>query len=111
MSVAGYRSRLLDPVEVCDCLKSCVSDGASPEVLRSLKPEACTNRQRDYRQYQRQDEGVVAALLGRWKISAARPCIQFRPRRVDRAHLVMHVSVNGHRFALLPTLDGRHVAF
>jgi hypothetical protein len=38
------------------------------------------------------------------------PCVQFRPKSVDRTHPVMQVSVNGHPLPLFPSLHRRHVA-
>ena len=132
MTVAGDRSGLLQPIEVCDRLKSCVRDGVSPEVFRFLQPEAYPNRQHGHRRCQRQGQGPSATKdpyrrAGRWcgglregnvpivlscrEIPAARPRVQLRPGGVDRAHPVMQVPVDGHPLPLLPALDRGHVAF
>ena len=47
MTVARYCRGLFNSIEVRDHLKSRVGDGASPEILRLAKPEACGDRQRD----------------------------------------------------------------
>src|ERR1700722_3196108 len=132
LTVARYCSRLLHSFEVRECQKSRVSDWASPEILRPLKPQACANCHRDSRRSQHQDKppwgrrdrnrwvgqlcrgigrrGIVQALRRCSEIATARPSVQLCPGSEDRAHSVMKVPMNGHPLPLLPALDSRHVA-
>ena len=56
------------------------------------------------------DRGT-AVLLGRLEIPAAHPGVEVGARGVYGAHAVVEVAVDGHALALLPALDGGHVAF
>src|ERR1700728_5239478 len=60
MTVTGDRSGLLQSIEVCDRLKSCIGDGVSPEVLRLVQPEAYPNRQHGHCGCQRPCQGPSA---------------------------------------------------
>src|SRR6266446_5952505 len=63
----------------------------------------------DFRIHRRLRERLLLFLL-QTQSAALHPDIEFRTERVNRAHPVMLVAVNGHPFALLPALDRGYVA-
>ncbi len=133
MAVAGHRSGLLQSIEVRDRLKSCVSYGVSPEVLRALQarglrqspaqPATASSKTNLHllRKVDRRPRRLAAGGLGDGALFPfSCPTRRFRlrihasssaARRVDRAHPVMQVTVDRHPLPLLPALDRGHVAF
>ena len=63
MTVAGYCRGLFNSIEVRDHLKSRVSDGVSPEVLRLAKPETGDDCQRDSGRGERDREPQIWAAI------------------------------------------------
>src|SRR4029077_17356771 len=59
MTVARNRRGLFDSIEVRDHLKSRVGDGASPEILRLTKPDACDGCQGDSHRGKRHREPQI----------------------------------------------------